>query len=324
MTTALATKPESVVQWTPEQRDLIKRTVAPGATDDELSMFLHIAQRSGLDPLRRQVHFSKIGGRVSVIADINGLQDRAAQETDYEGILFAAVYEKDDFLFDHKNGVVMKHESNPFGDNGKLLGAWAIVKRRNMLPFVSLVRFDEYFNQNNPLWKSKPAVMIIKCAKSTALRLAYPGPLGSIYERAELDKEEGEPSQDQQQPGGLGVAGLRARLDEKLGKETVTPARTGQIIDVAPNETEQQAEQRVAKPSTKKRAVVELNTEELTNSVFALREWIGKNSKNKNLKEARERLTDMELELANRQASADGEGSLPTAPPSDQESDVPF
>lgn len=192
MSEALAKQQDVIPMWTKEQRELIRNTVAPGATDDELSMFLHIAAKSGLDPLRKQIHFQKIGGRFSSIADINGLQARAAKEADYEGILKAVVYEKDTFIYDAKAGEVKEHLTNPFGSNGRILGAWAIVKRKGMLPFVSMVRFDEYNNANNGLWKTKPAVMIEKVAKSTALRLAYPEQLGGIYERAELDKVEQE------------------------------------------------------------------------------------------------------------------------------------
>lgn len=180
-------QPAAVGVFTPEQRDLIKRTVAPGATDDELAMFLHVAQRSGLDPLRKQIHFTKMGGRIAFIADVNGLQARAAKETDFEGLLHAVVYEKDDFQVDNKSGEVAKHSNNPLGSNGRIVGAWATVRRKGMLPFTAVVRFEEYNNGSNPLWKSKPGVMIDKVAKSTALRLAYPEQLGGIYDRAELD-----------------------------------------------------------------------------------------------------------------------------------------
>ncbi len=238
--------PVAIETFNQEQRELIKRTVAPNATDDELAMFLHVAGVTGLDPLRKQIHFLKTGNRVSFIADVNGLQSRAAREADYVGIEFAAVNEGDDFIFDRRAGKVVKHESNPF-KAGRPIGAWAIVTRRNMLPFVSMVKFSEYDNPNNALWKTKPTVMIEKCAKSTALRLAYPEQLGSVYEEAELGKEEKEVNPSPAAPN-AGTLSIKNRLAARVAKSPEpapeAPPKPPLLIDVAPGETEQQAEQR--------------------------------------------------------------------------------
>jgi phage recombination protein Bet len=185
-------KAADVSAWTADQRDLIKRTVAKDASDDELQMFLHVARVSELDPLLKQIHFTKMGGRIAFIADVNGLQARASRAPDFEGIACAVVYEKDDFLMDQKTGEVVKHVNNPFNTSSKPVGAWAVVRRAGKLPFVSCVRFTEYDNPSNALWKSKPSVMVLKCAKSTALRLAYPEKFSGVYDEAELGKEERE------------------------------------------------------------------------------------------------------------------------------------
>ncbi len=216
----------TVETWNQEQRDLIKRTVAPNATDDELAMFLHVAARSGLDPLRRQLHFLKVGGRLTFIADVNGLMARAAKEQDFEGLLHAVVYEKDTFAVDNTTGTVVAHTSNPLGANGKIIGAWATCFRRGMKPFTSVVRFAEYENSNNPLWKSKPGVMIDKTAKSTALRLAYPEQLGGIYDRAELDKLEEKEVNEPPPVQASKVEMVKAKLKAKLltvGQEVTAP-----------------------------------------------------------------------------------------------------
>lgn len=203
MSTVTAIQPHAasdVLTWTPDQRALIKRTVAPNATDDELAMFLHVAAKAGLDPLQRQIHFTKrrvnVGSkdspkweeRVTIQAGVDGLQARALRFPDCQGIQSAAVFEKQEFVFDNMKGEVVRHQGNPFTE-GRAIGAWAIVRREGKAPFVALVRMDEYFDDRSFLWKGKPAVMIEKVARSTALRRAYPENFGGIYDPAEMGRD---------------------------------------------------------------------------------------------------------------------------------------
>jgi phage recombination protein Bet len=188
-------------EWSDEQKNLIKRTVAEGATDAELAMFLHVAKKAGLDPLQKQIWFVKrkqnVGTRenpkweerVTIQAGVDGLQARALRQPDCEGIQAAAVYDKDDFVFDMKTGEVVRHVGNPFAARGAIVGAWSIVKRAGKMPFVALVRYAEYVDERSFLWKNKPAVMIEKVARSTALRRAYPEDFGGIYDPAEMGKD---------------------------------------------------------------------------------------------------------------------------------------
>ena len=196
--TALAARAPAAIEWSEDQRALIKRTVAPDATNDELAMFLHVAAKAGLDPLQKQVWFVKrkqnVGtrespkweDRVTIQAGVDGLQARALRMPDCEGIQSAVVYAKDDFVFDKAKGEVVRHLGNPFGGQGDIVGAWAIVRRAGKLPFVALVRYGEYVDDRSFLWKNKPAVMIEKVARSTALRRAYPEDFAGIYEPAEM------------------------------------------------------------------------------------------------------------------------------------------
>jgi hypothetical protein len=70
-----------------EQIALIKRQVCVGATDDELKMFLHQAQRSGLDPLARQIYAIKRNGKMTIQTSIDGFRVVAQRSGQYAGQL---------------------------------------------------------------------------------------------------------------------------------------------------------------------------------------------------------------------------------------------
>lgn len=193
---ALALPAAPTVTWlqrvlTAEQRDLVKKIVAPGATDDELALFFWRAKRSGLDPFKRQIHFIKRRRRVQVGGGEWRWEEYPSIETGIEG--YRLIADRTTALDGIRRGCVVDEKDI-------LRGAWAEVYRKDWKhPARAEVDFDEFCPRNDKgeatgLWKTKPRVMIEKVAESTALRMAFPEDLSDLYIHEELDMAEHVPA----------------------------------------------------------------------------------------------------------------------------------
>lgn len=154
--------------FTPQQMDLITRTIAKGATQDELKLFLYRCKNLGLDPLKPgQIHFVKYSnGPGTIVVGIEGFRVTAHRTGKLSGI---------------KRGA-LKDEA------GKLIGAWAEVYRTDWThPAREEVPLDEYDMKRGP-WSKMPETMIKKVAEAAALRMAFPEALGGVYEASEMDQ----------------------------------------------------------------------------------------------------------------------------------------
>jgi len=72
--------------WSKEQIELIKRTVAKGASDDELKLFLHLAARYDLDPFTRQIWFIKYGDDAHIFTGRDGFLHIAHRSGAFNGM----------------------------------------------------------------------------------------------------------------------------------------------------------------------------------------------------------------------------------------------
>lgn len=155
-----------VHDFSQEQLELIKATVAKGATDNELKLFLYRCKNMGLDPLKPgMVHFVKYGNSPgTIIVGIEGFRAKAARTGKLSGI---------------KRGV-MRNE------DGKCVGGWCEVYRSDWQHAArEEVSLAEY-NTGKSQWAKMPETMIKKVAEAAALRMAFADELGGVYAEEEM------------------------------------------------------------------------------------------------------------------------------------------
>jgi len=176
-TKAVATTTEKKVSknkfdWTTKQIQLIKNTVAKGATNDELKLFLYTCNRVGLDPLAKQIHFVKRGGSMTVQTGIDGYRAIGERSGTLAGI--------DDAIYDDPTETA----KNPKKATVTVYRMIAGIK----VTFTASARWSEYAPDGKQafMWTKMPYLMLGKCAEALALRKAFPNDLTGIYTNEEM------------------------------------------------------------------------------------------------------------------------------------------
>ncbi len=214
-------EPAPIQAWTPDQKSLLTRTIAKGATDDELALFSTICQHTGLDPFTKQIYFIKRGGTMTTQTSIDGLRLIAERTGRYQGQTAPQWCGADGVWKD-----IWLSKDPP-------AAARVGVHRAGFVePMYAPCLFKSYVQQNGGKWSGMPEHMLAKVAEALALRKAFPQDLGSVYTEDEMGQADNEPTEAAPTPSPIRRKSEKAKAPEVPATEPELKAATGTTIDV--------------------------------------------------------------------------------------------
>lgn len=167
------------LEFSHEQRAMIRDTFANGASESEFAVLMEIARARGLNPLLKQIHFVKRW-------DKDKQRDVWSAQTSIDGLRAIA----------QRTGLYGGQDEAEYTDTAEGLVTCAKVRvyRKDwMRPSVGVAYWDEYVQTTRNgaptrFWQTMPRNQLAKCAEALALRKAFPEDMSGLYIDAEMEQ----------------------------------------------------------------------------------------------------------------------------------------
>jgi phage recombination protein Bet len=188
------------------QLKLIKSTLAKDCNESEFDLFIEMAKRHGLDPIRRQIYAmvtsknNQDKRQLVVVTGIDGYRAKAARCGDYRPDENEPEISYSPELKDPKVNPlgIEKAVVTCFKQDNK--GEWNHVRGvaywDEFAPITEVWEYDQAQGKKKPSgkfelqkgnWLKMGRVMIAKCAEAQALRKGWPEEFGGLYVAEEMD-----------------------------------------------------------------------------------------------------------------------------------------
>jgi phage recombination protein Bet len=219
----------TTLQFSQTQLDLLKSTIAKGTTDEQFSLFVEVAQRTGLNPFAKQIYAvvrnTKEGDKwvptMTIQTGVDGYRLIAQRSGDYAG----------------------QRGPEWCGDDGVWRGVWlekgppsaarvGVLRHGFAEPVWGVATVSSYMQTTRDggpqgLWRSMPDVMIAKCAEVLALRKAFPQELSGVYADVEMEQADRPISQ------GASTRPAVRQPQSRSARAALADTRTGELASEA-------------------------------------------------------------------------------------------
>lgn len=163
------------LSFSAEQIQIMKKTVAAGVSDADFLFFLEVCKARGLNPFNREIYAIPRGGKMTIQVGIDGLRILAERTQKYRGQLGP--------YFCGGDG---QWREEWLEDAPPVAAKVGVLRDGFEKPIWAVARYKAYNQENNPLWKKMPDVLLSKCSEALALRKAFPQAMAGLYAHEEM------------------------------------------------------------------------------------------------------------------------------------------